>query len=1079
MRIEKYLILNRYLLSLFGVEKIEEIQEQLKHASYGPNQNGETYYASILASILASNLKKKNISKDKLLKEKELFEYDKKIQSYVKKISKKRGDIDLKYFQYLAVLFTEIVLDKLKNQKKKFLDELNKFIEEHAKDYIELLKNEEEWKFKEEDLNKLAFWMATGSGKTLIMHINYYQFMEYKPKDIENILLITPNAELSKQHEEELEKSGIPRRIYRGNSSENDYSKSDGEVLIIEITKLVEEKSGGGVTIPVKFFEGENLVFVDEGHKGKRSEEQKWAKLRKKLGEKGFTFEYSATFGQILDEKNKDILKEYAKAIVFNYSYKYFYKDGYGKDFFIFNLEKPEDDFEELMFIANLLAFYEQVLVYEENIDLVKKYNIEKPLWIFVGTTVTGKNEESDIVKIVKLINKALSNESWVKDKAEKILNMDIFENRFEYLRERLNNGKRDKKISIDQDILDDLYKRVFGGKRKLLVYLIEKATGEFGLKAGENEYFGVINIGNPQALKRLLKEQLNIEIKEDVLSESLFDDIKKNSKINILIGSKKFIEGWDTWRVSCMGLINIGKEQGPQIIQLFGRGVRLKGENMSLKRSNEDKVKILETLNIFAIKSDYLEKFLKTMEKEEVEWKTIEVPIIEQHKDKWEELYILKIDDKKIFEENYLDLDIDETIRVELDLSPKISVYRFKDDFSPDKPTTTDIKPSDVTSDFKKKLHLLNWQKIYAEMLEFKRQRGYWNLVFKEDKLIKILLSDVYRILAYTEEDVFKVKDDKDIEKLEDIAMDILKRYMDRFYRKKAKEFETENLTCVKLNESQLKNYVKGYTVKVEKTEEELIKKIEEFVKKIKEYKEKIEKYNRKVEKYIQKKDCEEALPCICIEQSLYLPLLIKPKSEEKGIKYISPAGLVESEVKFIKGIREYLKKNNNIGFEVYLLRNHPFSGVGFQLKWSQFYPDFIMWLKDKQKQIIVFIEPHGLKLSGGLDNEEVNFAKKIKEIEEKLNCNDKNIVLEYFLLSATSYYELVKGQSEPKSKEELEKEKHLLFLEDENWADEDRADKEDKDRADKKDKHWAEKLFNYLIENYFNQNAHKKDGT
>jgi len=44
-----------------------------------------------------------------------------------------------------------------------------------------------------------------------------------------------------------------------------------GQVLVIEITKLKEEKRGGGVTLPVDAFEGRNLVFVDEGHKGKEA----------------------------------------------------------------------------------------------------------------------------------------------------------------------------------------------------------------------------------------------------------------------------------------------------------------------------------------------------------------------------------------------------------------------------------------------------------------------------------------------------------------------------------------------------------------------------------------------------------------------------------------------------------------------------------------------------------------------------------------------------------------------------------------------------------------------------------------
>jgi len=108
--------------------------------------------------------------------------------------------------------------------------------------------------------------------------------------------------------------------------------------------------------------EGRNLVFVDEGHKGKGSEERVWARLRDALGSNGFTFEYSATFGQILSEKDWTTMEEYAKSIVFDYSYKFFYNDHYGKDFRVMNVKKApslaQTDFSRVMFTANLLSFH-------------------------------------------------------------------------------------------------------------------------------------------------------------------------------------------------------------------------------------------------------------------------------------------------------------------------------------------------------------------------------------------------------------------------------------------------------------------------------------------------------------------------------------------------------------------------------------------------------------------------------------------------------------------------------------------------------------------------------------------------
>lgn len=58
--------------------------------------------------------------------------------------------------------------------------------------------------------------MATGSGKTLIMHINYWQILKYSDKPWDNIILITPNEGLSKQHYDELKLSGIPANYMMG-----------------------------------------------------------------------------------------------------------------------------------------------------------------------------------------------------------------------------------------------------------------------------------------------------------------------------------------------------------------------------------------------------------------------------------------------------------------------------------------------------------------------------------------------------------------------------------------------------------------------------------------------------------------------------------------------------------------------------------------------------------------------------------------------------------------------------------------------------------------------------------------------
>lgn len=1003
MAIEKYLVLNKYLLSLFGVDDFEDLQEKLKDAPAGFDSDGRSYFINIIRSAL-EGLK---IQEDLLLR------YDENIQGYVRKISHKRELITLKYFQYLAVLFTEIVLDNLKNRKLEFLYNLNTFLNFYKENQdIEIVDE-----FKDRDLAKLAFWMATGSGKTLIMHINFHQFFNYRLFSPDNILLITSNEGLSKQHFEELQKSGIPARLYAG--SLNGGIRNENEVLVIEMTKFVEEKKGGGITLPVDTFEGKNLIFVDEGHKGKKSDEQKWAKLRNKLAKDGFVFEYSATFGQILTESQSEILKEYAKSIVFDYSYKYFYLDGYGKDFAVLNIKETrisEQNFEEIMFIANLLSFYEQLLVYEENKSILNEHNLEKPLWVFVGTTVTGKEEESDIIQIVEFIKKALSDEEWTKEYIKKILEggtglkneseEDAFKNRFEYLRKRSVN-------------FDDLCKKIFAGRGEFCLYEIKNADGEFGLKVGENDYFGVVNIGDTSKFKKQL-EKKGIFIQEDAISSSLFDAIKKdNSPINILIGSKKFIEGWDTWRVSSMGLLNIGKGQGPQIIQLFGRGVRLKGKGMSLKRSeNKNEAKLLETLNIYGIKADYLSKFLEAISKEEVEFETIEIPVKPQHEEKWRSLYTLTKDESKKFEEEeVLRLKLDEKIYFTIDLLPKVSAYlgeeRIKGVRS--QQIQAELQPVKISENI---IDLLDWHRIGEEVSSFKTARGYWNLVFEKQTLRNLLLSERYKILSLPE--ILELKTHNDILRWEDIAILTIKKYIDLFYKKYAKRFETDNLRYDTVVEQlPLFAFEKpgnkySYTVRVDKKQKELIEKIKRLAKDL----------NNLI------KDDGVTLPRIYFDNHLYAPILL----QSKKVNNISPAGLVRSEEEFVLGLREYLKRNKDklSEIEIYLLRNYPKSGVGF-FNLSGFYPDFIMWIKKGRKQKIIFIDPKGLEYTKGLDDEKIQLKNEIKNLERKLGNN--NVTLESFILSKTTYEKLIEERLEPPSKEEYINH-NVLFLEDNNWT-------------------------------------------
>jgi hypothetical protein len=143
-----------------------------------------------------------------------------------------------------------------------------------------------------------------------------------------------------------------------------------------------------------------------------------------------------------------------------------------------------------------------------------------------------------------------------------------------------------------------------------------------------ENEPFGVINVGEDAKLVKLCEENGLETGDAGVLGvRSSTRSTPLQSTVNLLIGSKKFSEGWSSWRVSTMGLMNVGRGEGAQIIQLFGRGVRLKGFEWSLKRSVKTQlpddvdrpkhIAALETLGIFGIHADYMAQFRDFLEEE------------------------------------------------------------------------------------------------------------------------------------------------------------------------------------------------------------------------------------------------------------------------------------------------------------------------------------------------------------------------------------------------------------------------------------------------------------------------------
>ena len=979
-KLENRLLLLSWLNSLLGYEKNRELLEDMKQAEEGFDAQGRShiYYR------LISRGSKLKISAD------DLARYDDNIRAHLAVINACRTQpITLRYFQYLAALYTEIVLDRLFNHKAQLLADLNAFVcQRNAK---KLPSEPQDEPFTETDLTKLAYWMATGSGKTLILHLNYYQFLHYNKEPLDNILLVTPNEGLSEQHLAELAASGIPARRFDLNHG-GLWSDSKHTVQVIEITKLVEEKRGGGVSVPVEAFEGRNLIFVDEGHKGSGGEA--WRKYRDALGETGFTFEYSATFGQALSAARNDPLTiEYGKAIVFDYSYRYFYGDGYGKDFRILNLQDETDEAKtDLLLLGNLLSFYEQLRLFDEQAEVLRSYNLEKALWVFVCSTVIyskNKQKRSDVLTVARFLHRALANRDWTVKGIEKLLagqsglstpdGIDLFAGRFPYVRETGLTAEA---------LYDDILWRVFHAPASGGLHLcdIKSAAGELGLRAsGAKKYFGLIYIGDTNDFKKLVEtDDTGITLEEDAIDSSLFADINHHdTPLNILIGARKFMEGWNSWRVSNMGLLNIGRREGSQIIQLFGRGVRLRGKNHSLKRSaalpgnHPPHIKLLETLNIFAVRANYMAQFRDYLEREGVETE----PLVELPLPVWTSEQMLRRglvlprpeSGRDFATETILLLTPDENIRLRVDLSVKVqalesSAVGLQDARSQSGHMGT--IPSET-------LVLVDWEQAYLDLIDYKARKGWSNLVIRPETLRVILEKVPYTLTA--SDAVFCPRTFTDRARLQEAVTAILRKYLDTFYRRAHERWDSQNLVYHSLdlddpnlafNRPSVQEKKATYIVRVPRSYSGLVIAIEKLC--------------EDMDKLIKEEN--SGLPRLYFDRSIYLPLLLNRGS----VLTADPPPLEESEERFIRDLRTYWeaeKDKSLAGKEIFLLRNlSRGKGVGF-FEESNFYPDFILWIVDEKKQRIVFVEPHGMIHAKAYKHDEkASLWERLRELEKEV---------------------------------------------------------------------------------------------
>ncbi len=975
---EEKLVLKEYIYKQFGVTKFDDFREVLSDSEEGFRADNRSEFAE--------KLKTSDLDIDDYVL-KNLSDYDKNIQEYEQKLNRNRAtDIRLKYFQWLSLIFTELYLDLYFNHQNKLWEEFRNFVEEKRNEIYE----DDLYSATKDNLTKIAYWMATGSGKTLIMHANIWQYQRYGNGEMENVLLITPNESLTQQHIDEFEDSGINADRFRPENSQD----ANTDISVLDIHKLSKET--GDKTYSIDIFEGNNLVFVDEGHKGAQGDT--WIKYREKvIGNKGFSFEYSATFGQALNSIDNEMLQNrYVQSIIFQYSFNNFHKDGFGKDYDILNLENSNDSRRDKYLVANLLSFYEQKKYFSENREILNEFNIENPLWIFVGQTVnaTGrdvskKQKASDVERVVKFLNRVLEKKEQVVTEIEEILSgsefLDsegkrLFEDRFKYLKKYSNQSSEE----MYSEILDIVFNT--NTDSSLTVVRLKNAEGEIGLRVGRREnYFGLVSIGETKKFLDRIEENSEINIEEQEFKKSLFDNLNsEDSHVNILIGAKKFAEGWDSFRVSNMGLMRVGKSEGSEIIQIFGRGIRLKGYNNSLKRTSyaevtpdkvPDGIEILERLNVFGVEADYIEEFEDKLEDEGITVNYVEKTLdTEVQSDIVDDgLKVPRVKEDINYNRETTDkLHIDKSYQPVVDLYSRIQVLRSEERSGPGIDKNIIEKGNDL------KLDLVDWNSVFIDLVDYKEKKNYSNTVISKAKLRKVVEENHFilkcpknRLQGNT------LKEEK--HNVEDIVKIILRNYLDNFYKSRKGDWEDRRREFQTLKETDPElNFELKF--KVPNDDKDLLKKIENL---------------------INNPEMEDNKYIIDFDRSLYQPLFIKRElaKEHGDILTLPTQALNEGEEKLVNKLEKICNEGLLDRNTVYLLRNPKNRGIGFA---ESGYPDFILWVKEKDKQNLIFLDPHGMIYEPDeLKNvDKIKLHERVKEIEKRL---DENVKMASYVISTT----------------------------------------------------------------------------
>lgn len=455
-------------------------------------------------------------------------------------------------------------------------------------------------------INRMGFWMATGSGKTLVivkMLEVLYTLIQRGEIPAHDVMVLTHREDLLQQlryHVNDFNASGkVPHihlrelkeypEVKRGASRM--FGSQELTVFYYRSDNLSDEQKERIIDFHNYENNGKWYLLLDEAHKGDK-DDSKRQHIYNILSRNGFLFNFSATFTDQRDIKTT--------AAEFNLAS--FIEKGYGKHISLLKQEnrafKDREDFsneeKQRIVLQSLLTLAYIAKSREQLCDATSTLLFHRPLLLALVNSVN--TEEADLKLFFRELERIGRGEisSQAFTAARSALKAEL-ESQPEWLYEG-------KTFALDQSLLNsltlkDIYQYIFNAESKGDIEVLVRPSNDkelaFKLKTSAVP-FALIKIG--QTTEWLKDFLAGYEIVKGFEDESFFSRLnEEDSEINLLMGSRSFYEGWDSNRPNVITFINIGTgaEARKFVLQSVGRGVRiepLKGKRKRLENLHNAK---------------------------------------------------------------------------------------------------------------------------------------------------------------------------------------------------------------------------------------------------------------------------------------------------------------------------------------------------------------------------------------------------------------------------------------------------------------------------------------------------------